>query len=103
MPRHNSEYWAEKMARNRRRDVKVNSELTVSDWSVMRLWEHIPIAAAADMVVAAISENARQIGEKPKIEAAHQISGLRVRRDSSSVAQKRGPKLAAVLQGPGHH
>jgi DNA mismatch endonuclease, patch repair protein len=55
MPRHNSEYWTEKIARNRRRDDKVNSELARLDWMVVRLWEHLPIAAAADMVAYAMS------------------------------------------------
>jgi G:T-mismatch repair DNA endonuclease (very short patch repair protein) len=73
MPRHNSKYWVEKFARSRRRDAKVNRELATSDWRVMRLWEHLPITAAADIVAAALS-NTHQIGEGP--------SGRRISPDS---------------------
>jgi len=74
MPRHNSKYWVEKFARNRRRDAKVNQELATSDWSVMRLWEHLPITAAADIVAAALSTNTHEIGES--------LSGTRIPTDS---------------------
>lgn len=50
MPRHNSEYWTEKLARNRFRDAKVNSELAKLHWAVVRIWEHLPTAEAADIV-----------------------------------------------------
>lgn len=54
-PTHNFEYWSEKIARNRRRDTRVNNELARLDWMVVRLWEHLSIAGAADIVASALS------------------------------------------------
>lgn len=39
-PQTSQGYWDEKLARNRRRDAKVNKELKEAGWSVLRVWEH---------------------------------------------------------------
>lgn len=39
-PRANAAYWEEKVARNRARDARVDSELHEQDWDVIRIWEH---------------------------------------------------------------
>jgi len=39
-PKHNSGYWADKVTRNRARDLRVSRELRASGWSVLRIWEH---------------------------------------------------------------
>jgi DNA mismatch endonuclease (patch repair protein) len=39
-PRANATYWEEKVARNRARDVRVDSELRAKNWNVIRIWEH---------------------------------------------------------------
>lgn len=36
----NSEFWAEKVRRNRERDQETNRLLTEAGWSVIRIWEH---------------------------------------------------------------
>jgi len=40
MPKSNVEFWAKKMAANRRRDKKVTATLRRRGWTVMRIWEH---------------------------------------------------------------
>lgn len=39
-PKRNSEFWDAKIRRNVQRDERVDLELTRSDWSVLRIWEH---------------------------------------------------------------
>lgn len=36
----NRDYWLKKIERNRKRDRKVNKELELSGWIVLRFWEH---------------------------------------------------------------
>jgi DNA mismatch endonuclease (patch repair protein) len=40
LPATNSEFWRAKLERNRNRDTRVNAELRVLGWRVVRLWEH---------------------------------------------------------------
>lgn len=40
MPKTNVEYWKEKIARNKKRDRKVNQELKKTGWVVLRIWEY---------------------------------------------------------------
>jgi DNA mismatch endonuclease (patch repair protein) len=54
MPRSNEAFWQEKLARNRERDATVNALLATAGWTVVRVWEHEAIAAAADRVEAAV-------------------------------------------------
>jgi DNA mismatch endonuclease (patch repair protein) len=54
MPRSNEAFWQEKLARNRERDATLNALLATAGWTVVRVWEHEAIAAAADRVEAAV-------------------------------------------------
>jgi len=36
----NVKFWKEKINNNKRRDKDVNKSLKLSDWSVLRIWEH---------------------------------------------------------------
>lgn len=56
MPRSNEEFWQTKLARNRERDAAVNGALAEAGWTVVRVWEHEEIDAAADRVEAAVRE-----------------------------------------------
>jgi DNA mismatch endonuclease, patch repair protein len=40
MPKNNRKFWAEKIAGNKKRDMKVNKELRKKGWRVIRIWEH---------------------------------------------------------------
>src|ERR1700750_3230911 len=57
MPRSNEAFWQEKLARNQARDAAVNELLAAAGWTVVRIWEHEEIAAAADQVEAAVRES----------------------------------------------
>ncbi|MBS1676236.1 MAG: very short patch repair endonuclease [Actinobacteria bacterium] len=57
MPRSNEAFWQDKLARNRERDASVNALLSAAGWTVVRVWEHEEIAAAADRVEAAVRES----------------------------------------------
>jgi len=47
-PKANAAWWADKLARNRRRDAHTNRRLRRAGWHVERVWEHeMPAAAAA--------------------------------------------------------
>jgi DNA mismatch endonuclease (patch repair protein) len=39
-PVRNSDYWQSKIARNRARDLRVDSQLHEGGWAVVRVWEH---------------------------------------------------------------
>ena len=39
-PATRSEFWADKLQKNRRRDLIVNDQLREAGWAVMRIWEH---------------------------------------------------------------
>ena len=49
-PRVNTHYWLPKLARVKARDRKVRRLLTRAGWTVVRLWEHVPLERAADLV-----------------------------------------------------
>jgi len=57
MPRSNEAFWQEKLARNQERDAAVNEALAAAGWTVVRIWEHEEIAAAADRVESAVRES----------------------------------------------
>lgn len=43
-------FWADKVQQNRARDAETNALLTEQGWEVLRIWEHMPINDAADLV-----------------------------------------------------
>lgn len=49
-PRRVSEYWRTKIARNRRRDVLVDEQLSVLGWTSLRYWDMDVLADAAACV-----------------------------------------------------
>lgn len=50
-PKNNAEWWAEKLAGNVARDRDTDARLAAAGWTVVRVWEHEPAAAAADLVM----------------------------------------------------
>lgn len=54
-PASNSEWWAAKLAGNAARDHETDAHLRSLGWTVLRIWEHVPLADAADAVAAAWS------------------------------------------------
>jgi DNA mismatch endonuclease (patch repair protein) len=56
VPSANPQYWPEKIRRNRARDLLVSESLRQDRWTVVRLWEHVPMADAVETVVAVVAE-----------------------------------------------
>lgn len=55
VPQSNRDYWVPKLKRNVARDAIVGEALRRSGWKVLRVWEHVPAADAADAVGSALS------------------------------------------------
>jgi DNA mismatch endonuclease, patch repair protein len=53
-PRSNEWYWGPKLIRNVERDRADDAALTLAGWSVVRLWEHVPLDEAITTVVATL-------------------------------------------------
>lgn len=49
-PKQNVEYWCRKVSTNRSRDVHTDALLVEAGWDVLRIWEHVPVSDAADLV-----------------------------------------------------
>lgn len=54
MPKANREFWELKLRRNVERDRDTDRRLGEAGWTVIRIWEHEPVAAAADRVEARV-------------------------------------------------
>jgi DNA mismatch endonuclease (patch repair protein) len=49
-PKSNATFWAEKLKENRQRDLKQNRALQRAGWRVLRIWEHVAIPDACDLI-----------------------------------------------------
>jgi DNA mismatch endonuclease (patch repair protein) len=50
VPKANREWWVEKLETNVRRDRDTDSRLAAAGWTVIRVWEHEPVEAAAERI-----------------------------------------------------
>jgi DNA mismatch endonuclease (patch repair protein) len=57
-PKANAHYWRPKLEHNRTRDRQVTAALEADSWTVLRIWEHVPVAEAVERVVAAVEASA---------------------------------------------
>ena len=57
-PKNNEWYWSPKLLKNVQRDELNNTALTSAGWTVIRLWEHVPLDDAVNTVVVAIRASA---------------------------------------------
>ena len=55
-PKSNEWYWSPKLARNVERDRAADAALAAAGWTVVRLWEHVPLADAVSQVIGAVGE-----------------------------------------------
>ena len=53
-PKANERFWAEKFAANAARDWRANEALRGAGWNVIRIWEHVGPAEAAERVAQAL-------------------------------------------------
>jgi DNA mismatch endonuclease (patch repair protein) len=61
----NADYWSAKVDRNRNRDKETDALLADAGWTVLRIWEHVGLDEAADLVAAAVA-SARSRGVEPR-------------------------------------
>lgn len=61
-PKHNAEFWREKIEANRRRDADTNERLRSLGWTVLRFWSHESPSEAARAVakIAARADTTRR-------------------------------------------
>lgn len=65
VPAANNTWWAEKLQKNRARDVATTSHLTQAGWIVLRFWEHTPTAEAVEAITTALTgASSRPLGER---------------------------------------
>lgn len=55
IPKSNDDWWRDKIEQNRRRDADTDERLRAAQWTVIRIWEHVPVADAVEMVEAALA------------------------------------------------
>ena len=58
-PKSNEWYWSPKLVKNVERDRAADTALQQAGWTVVRLWEHVPLADAVAQVVGAVGEPRR--------------------------------------------
>ncbi len=54
-PRSNEWYWGPKLLKNVERDRVNDAALILAGWTVVRLWEHVPVDEAVATVVTALT------------------------------------------------
>ena len=59
-PRANEWYWGPKLVKNVERDRINDAALILAGWSVIRLWEHVPLEEAVRTVVTALTTSTAQ-------------------------------------------
>jgi DNA mismatch endonuclease (patch repair protein) len=89
VPRANPGYWEKKLARNVERDAKVTQALTAAGWTVVRIWEHEPAAAAADRITEAVAATSPEPDKSPPFAGRG--------RGSNSYATSRTRRAAGLL------
>jgi DNA mismatch endonuclease, patch repair protein len=55
-PKNNDWYWSPKLAGNVERDRAADAALVQAGWTVVRLWEHVPVDEALSTVIAAVGD-----------------------------------------------
>jgi DNA mismatch endonuclease (patch repair protein) len=58
LPKANRDWWRTKLELNVARDRRNDEALREAGWQVIRIWEHEPVAAAADRVCEAVRAEA---------------------------------------------
>jgi DNA mismatch endonuclease, patch repair protein len=54
-PKHNAQWWRQKLERNTKRDAESNAQLNGLGWTVIRVWEHEDIDLAANRVARVVN------------------------------------------------
>lgn len=65
-PKANAAWWADKLARNRRRDVDTATALGEAGWLLIVVWEHESVVEAADKIERAVRSRSSPSGSGRK-------------------------------------
>ncbi len=74
-PRSNEWYWGPKLLRNVERDRVNDAALILAGWTVVRLWEHVPVDDAVATVVTALTATSAAAAEQAAEQAAERKDG----------------------------
>lgn len=55
-PKSNRDWWIAKIGANVQRDRDTDARLAADEWSVIRIWEHMPVDDAVSMITARLAE-----------------------------------------------
>ena len=55
-PKTNTEYWREKINRNKARDTETDDHLAAAGWAVLRFWEHDDPSLVSDAISLTVTE-----------------------------------------------
>jgi DNA mismatch endonuclease (patch repair protein) len=69
-PKANEWYWTPKLVRNVERDRINDASLKLAGWTVVRLWEHVPVGEAVTTVVTALTTAGATARTSPAAEAS---------------------------------
>ncbi len=69
-PKANEWYWTPKLVKNVERDRTNDASLKLAGWTVVRLWEHVPVDEAVATVVTALTTAGATAKTSPAAEAS---------------------------------
>lgn len=55
-PKTNREWWINKIATNKARDLDTDTKLANSEWMVLRIWEHVPTDEAVALILSRLQQ-----------------------------------------------
>ena len=88
----NADFWAAKVEDNRRRDAETDKLMAASGWTVIRIWEHVPVMQAANLVISAV-EDTRECHQHTAQRAAD-------RRSPPTAGEAESRSLSAAVPPP---
>ena len=69
-PKTNSDWWTEKLKTNKERDRSTNEILRAAGWSVLRIWEHVPLDEAIMLIRAELTRSAYSASSRSRLQVA---------------------------------
>ena len=94
-PKNNEWYWSPKLQRNAERDQLNNTALTSAGWTVVRLWEHVPLGDAVAAVIDAVGPS-RIAGHVADSEHYARVPAVDVAGPGSCAADRADPGRPGV-------
>lgn len=102
VPKTNTEFWTEKIARNLERDQEVWRQLEAKGWYVIVIWECELSKAKFEHTVYMVAEEIRANGEQFRLRQQERRKSREVRRQERKMAEERLEELLAEIKGTGY-